>query len=249
MAYDLLIKDGIVIDGSGLPRSRADVAIKDGLIAEVGSVVEDAHRVVKADGLVVAPGIVDAHTHYDAQVTWDPLATSSCFHGVTTVVGGNCGCTVAPCRPEDRDWLAKTFAAVEGVDLPALEAGLPWDWESYPEYIDSLDRKLGINFTGYVGHSAIRRYVMGEAASERAATEDEIRRMEQIVRESMAAGAAGFSTSRAPTQVGYYNEPIPSRLATTDEVLALARVVKEFNVGNIAVLPTSILEGINEEDR
>jgi N-acyl-D-aspartate/D-glutamate deacylase len=246
MTYDLLIKDGIVIDGSGLPRSRADVAIKDGLIAEVGSVVEGARRVVEADGLVVAPGIVDAHTHYDAQVTWDPLATSSCFHGVTTVVGGNCGYTVAPCRPEDRDWLAKTFAAVEGIDLPALQAGLPWDWETYPEYINSLDGKLGLNFTGYVGHSAVRRYVMGAAANERAATPDEVERMRQVVRESLAAGAAGFSTSLSATQVGYYNEPIPSRLATDEEVYALAGVVKEFNAGNIAILPRSAIEGADQ---
>jgi N-acyl-D-aspartate/D-glutamate deacylase len=244
-----LIKNGTIIDGSGLPRFHADLAIQDGRIAEVGTVDGGARRVIDADGLVVAPGIVDPHTHYDAQITWDPLATSSCWHGVTTVVGGNCGYTVAPCRPEDRDWLAKTFAAVEGVDLPALEAGLPWDWETYPEYIDSLDRKLGINFTGYVGHSAIRRYVMGEAATERAATPDEVEAMARAVRASMEAGAAGFSTSLAPTQVGYYNEPIPSRLATDEEVLALARVVKEFNVGNVAVLPRSILQGINEEDR
>src|SRR5262249_12326725 len=161
------------------------------------------------------------------------------FHGVTTVVGGNCGYTVAPCGPEDRDWLAKTFAAVEGVDLPALEAGLPWDWETYPEYIDSLDGKLGINFTGSGGHSGVRRCVMGGAANERGATTDEIERRRQVVREALAAGAAGFSTSLSATQPGYYNEPIPSRLATDSEVYALAGVVKEFNAGNIAILPRS----------
>src|SRR5438093_7516531 len=126
MALDLVIRNGTVIDGSGLPRRVADLAVKDGRIAEIGRVREGAGRVIDADGLVVAPGIIDAHTHYDAQITWDPLATSSCFHGVTTVVAGNCGYTVAPCRPADREWLIKTFAAVEGVDLPALEAGLDW---------------------------------------------------------------------------------------------------------------------------
>lgn len=249
MAFDILIKNGTVVDGSGMPKLHADVAIKDGKIAEVGTVDEPAARVIDADGLVVAPGIVDPHTHYDAQLTWDPIGSSSCFHGVTSVIAGNCGYTVAPCRPGDRDWLAKTFAAVEGVDLEALQAGLPWTWETYPEYLDTLDRRLGINFTGYVGHSAIRRYVLGEESNQRSATLPEIEAMKEIVRGAMQAGAAGFSTSLSPTQVGYYNEPIPSRLATDEEVLALAKVVAEFNTGNIAVLPRSILQGINEEDR
>jgi N-acyl-D-aspartate/D-glutamate deacylase len=249
LVLDLLIKGGTVVDGTGLPRFQADLAIKDGLIVEVGRIRDSARRVVDAGGLVVAPGIVDAHTHYDAQITWDPLATSSCFHGVTTVVAGNCGYTLAPCRPEDRDWLAKTFAAVEGVDLPALEAGLDWRWETYPEYLDRLEGRLGVNFTNYVGHSAVRRYVLGEEAHQRAATPDEIEHMRRLVREAMAAGAAGFSTSGHPGQVGYNQEPIPSRLATDEELLALAAVVAEFNVGSLAVLARSVLEGVNAADR
>jgi N-acyl-D-aspartate/D-glutamate deacylase len=249
LTLDLLIRNGTVIDGSGMPRVVADVGVKDGRVTEIGAVTESAARVIDAGGLVVAPGIVDPHTHYDAQVTWDPLATSSCFHGVTTVVSGNCGYTMAPCRPADHEWLSKLYTMIEGVDYFALEAGVPWNWETFPEYLEALEGRLGLNYATYIGHSTIRRYVMGEAASERPARDTEIVEMQVLVREAMAAGAFGFSSSRAATQVGYHQEPIPSRLASEAELFALVGVVTEFNRGNISILPSSVLEGIDAADR
>ncbi len=249
MPYDLVIKNGTVIDGSGLPRARADVAVKGDRIAKIGRVTEGAATVIDAEGLVVAPGIVDTHTHYDAQLLWDPIATCSCWHGVTTVVTGNCGYTLAPCRPEDREYMTRTFAKVEGVSLPALEHGIPWTWTTFPEYLDVLGQRLGVNVAPYVGHTAVRRYVMGEAAIEREATVDERLRMKQLVAEAMEAGAAGFTTSLSPTQVGWYQEPIPSRLANYQEVLELASAVGEAGVGTIGILPRTLLEGVSQEER
>ncbi|MCH8190707.1 MAG: amidohydrolase family protein [Chloroflexi bacterium] len=249
MAYDLLIKNGVVIDGSGLPRSHGNVAIKAGRVVAMGKVAGPAETVIDADGLIVAPGIVDAHTHYDAQITWDPLATYSCWHGVTSVVQGNCGYSIAPCKPEDRDYLTKTLAKVEGISLAALENGVPWTWTTFPEYLSKLDGRLGVNVATYVGHTAIRRYVMGEAAIEREATDGEISQMRQIVAEAMDAGAAGFATSLSPTHVGWNLEPIPPRFATDEEVYALASPVGDANVGTIAILPRTLIGGVKQHDR
>ena len=156
------------------------------------------------------PGIVDAHTHYDPQLTFDPFATSSCFHGVTSVVAGNCGYSIAPCRPADREWMAALFARVEGMSPAVLRQGLPWDWDTFPSLLRALDRRLGVNLAMYVGHSALRRWVMGEAASERAATASEIAAMAALVREAMRAGAAGFTSSHAPTPVSYTHLTLPT---------------------------------------
>ena len=249
MAYDLVIKDGLVIDGSGLPRVQADVAVRGDRIVAVGKLTESATRVIDADGLVVAPGIVDAHTHYDAQLLWDPLGTCSCWHGVTTVVTGNCGYTLAPCRPEDREYLTRTFAKVEGVSLQALEQGLPWTWVSFPEYLDTLGRRLGINVAPYIGHTAVRRYVMGEASIERAATADEIQQMQRVVREAMGAGAAGFTTSLSPIHQGWYGEPLPSSQSTYEELSRLAGAVGESGVGSIGILPRTVLQGVTPDER
>jgi N-acyl-D-aspartate/D-glutamate deacylase len=201
MAYDLVIKGGTIVDGTGLPRYRGDVGVREGRIVAVGRLSEGAAETIEAEGLVVAPGIIDVHTHYDPQLTFEPLATSSIWHGVTTVVTGNCGFTLAPCRPADRDYMTRMFANVEGMSRTVLEAGLPWTWESFPEFLETLDRRLGVNAMVFAGHSALRRYVLGEAANERPASEAEVVRMADLLRAAMAAGAAGLTTSRAPTHV------------------------------------------------
>src|SRR5256886_882887 len=217
MAFDTIIKGGRVVDGSGLPMRVADVGIKAGMITDVGRLA-GARRTIAADGLVVMPGIIDVHTHYAPQLTFEPLGTSSCYHGVTSVVAGNCGYSIAPCRPADRAWLTEFFAKVEGMSPSVLRSGLPWDWETFPSLLEVLDRRLGINAAIYIGHSALRRYVMGDAASERDATPEERARMADHVREAMRAGAAGFSSSQAPTHVDQANRPVPSPCASFEEV-------------------------------
>jgi N-acyl-D-aspartate/D-glutamate deacylase len=217
VTYDLAVVGGTLVDGSGLPRRRADVLVQDGRVAAVGFAEEGAaERVVDATGLVVAPGIVDPHTHYDPQLTFEPYATSSCFHGVTTVVAGNCGFSVAPTREADRPFITQMFARVEGMSAAALD-GLPWDFETFPEYLAARRGRLGVNLACYVGHSAVRRWVMGEAAQEREATDDEVAEMAAIVAEAMAAGAAGFSSSHAPTHWDSHDRPVPSRLSSSAE--------------------------------
>ena len=183
MGYDLIIRNGKIIDGSGLPGFHGDVAVSGGRIVEIGKVSGEARQVLNADGLVVAPGIIDNHTHYDAQVTWDPLCTYSCYHGITTVVMGNCSLAMAPAHPEDRDVLAGVLSHVEAIPLEAITAGVTWSWETIPQYLDTLDQRLGINVASLIGHSAVRRYVMGEASQERHATDDEVAAMKAIVRE------------------------------------------------------------------
>ena len=248
MAFDTIIKGGRVIDGSGLPVRTADVGIKGGLITDIGR-LSGAKREIDADGLVVMPGIVDAHTHYDPQLSFEPFGTSSCFHGVTSVVAGNCGYSIAPCAKQDHDWLSALFAKVEGMTPSVLREGLPWDWDSFPSFLDTLDKRLGINLAVYIGHSAIRRYVMAEAASERAATADEIEHMKRLVREAMAAGAAGFSSSNGPTHVDQFKRPVPSRHGSFDEVLALTEAAGEGGAGSIAYLPESAPQGVDARDR
>jgi N-acyl-D-amino-acid deacylase len=248
MAFDTIIKGGCVVDGSGLPMRTADVGIRYGMITDIGN-LSGADRVIDADGLIVMPGIVDAHTHYDPQLAFEPYATSSCFHGVTSVVAGNCGYSIAPCAPHDHAYLTALFAKVEGMTPSTLECGLPWDWESFPSYLEALDARLGINLACYVGHSALRRYVMGEAASERAASEDELRRMQDLLREAMFAGAAGFSSSMAPTHVDPSNRPVPSRHATYEEIATLIATAGEGGAGSICFLPATAVRGLDEEDR
>jgi len=248
MAFDTIIKGGRVIDGSGLPVRTADVGIKGGMITDIGR-LSGAKREINADGLVVIPGIIDAHTHYDPQLSFEPFGTSSCFHGVTSVVAGNCGYSIAPCAKQDHDWLSALFAKVEGMTPSVLREGLPWDWDSFPSFLETLDKRLGINLAVYIGHSAIRRYVMAEAASERAATADEIEHMKRLVREAMAAGAAGFSSSNGPTHVDQFKRPVPSRHGTFDEVLALAEAAGEGGAGSIAYLPESAPQGVDAHDR
>jgi N-acyl-D-amino-acid deacylase len=247
-SYDLVLRNGTVVDGTGLPRRRADVAVKDGRIVEVGFVDGDGAREIDCDGLVVAPGIVDPHTHYDPQLTFEPYGTSSCFHGVTTVVAGNCGFSVAPLRPGDSPWLIQLFARVEGMDASALE-GIPFDgFETFPEYLASMEGRLGINAAFYVGHCAVRRYVMGDDCQLREATADEVESMRQIVAEAVAAGAAGFSSTHSPTHFDSADRPVPSRLSSFDELRALVEAAGRGNGGSVAYLPASAVGGITPED-
>ncbi len=249
MGFDLLIKNGRIVDGSGLPAYRGDVGIRQGRIAALGRLAGPARQVIDAEGRVVAPGFIDLHTHYDAQLFWDPLATSSCWHGVTTAVMGNCGLTLAPCKPEDRETMMEILAKVEDIPASSMEKSLPWSWETTGEYLDAVGRRLGINVACLIGHSAVRRYVMGPAASEREATPEEIARMQDVVRQGMAAGAFGFSTSLSPTHIDRDGRPVPSRFASHDEIVALGGVLREFNAGEIELVPASIFNGIDKQDR
>jgi N-acyl-D-aspartate/D-glutamate deacylase len=233
MTYDLVIKNGKVIDGSGLPGFHGDVAVKGGRIVEIGRVSGAARRVIDADGLVVAPGIIDNHTHYDAQVTWDPLCTYSCYHGVTTVVIGNCSLALAPAHQEDRDNLAGVLSHVEAIPLEAIQAGVKWSWETIPQYLDALDQKLGMNVASLIGHSAVRRYVMGEASQDRPASDEEIGAMKAIVREGIEAGAVGVSFERNMRHFDWNGRLAPSNLATDAEILAVAGVIDEVGRGVI----------------
>ncbi len=200
MAYDLVVKNGTVVDGSGLPRYRADVGIRHGRIVALGRIGGRAQETVDADGQVVAPGFVDGHTHMDAQVFWDPLGTCSCWHGVTTAVMGNCGFTLAPCAAADRRLVMRNLERAEDISPEAMDAGIRWQWTTFPEYLDCLAAlPKGINYASYLGHSALRTYVMGERAFEEASSEDDLRAMERELRDGLRAGAVGFTTSRSPS--------------------------------------------------
>jgi len=249
VSWDLVIRGGVVVDGTGLARRRADVAIRDGRIARVGHVPEaqGRARTLDADGMVVAPGIIDAHTHYDPQLTFDPWATSSCYHGVTTVLAGNCGFSVAPTRERDRPYVKALFARVEGMAPVALD-GVVWDFETFPEYLAARRGRLGVNLACYVGHSSLRRWVMGEDATRRAARPDEVEAMRGLVAEAMAAGAAGFSSSHVPTQVDGNDDPVPSRFSELDELKALVEEAGRAGGGSIAYLPKSVIGGLDERD-
>jgi len=232
MPYDLLIKNGTVIDGSGLPRYRADVGISNGKIATIGRIRESAKEVIDAEGHVVTPGFVDGHTHMDAQVFWDPLGTSSCYHGITTVVMGNCGFTLAPCAEKDKHLVVRNLQRAEDIPPAAMEAGIKWSWTTYPEFLDAVEAlPKGINYAGYVGHSAIRTFVMGERAFDGPATEDDLQAMERHVRESIRAGAIGFTSSRSPAHETPDGRLVASRNASWDEVRRLVGAMGELNAG------------------
>jgi N-acyl-D-aspartate/D-glutamate deacylase len=237
MSTDLVIRGGTVIDGSGAPGRAADVAIEGGVIRAIGTRLR-GKRELDASGCVVAPGFIDVHTHYDAQVFWDPALQPSCFHGVTTVVAGNCGFSIAPTRAEHHEVIMRTLENVEDMDGRALAAGIPWDFQTHPEYLESIRRRgTLLNFTAYIGHTAVRLYVMGDAAYERAATREEIQRMCQIVREGIHAGAAGYSTSFAFTHRGIDGKPVPSRFAERDEVEALFMAAGQTGKGAVLNTP------------
>jgi len=232
MALDLVIKNGWVVDGSGLPRYRADVGVARGRIVTIGRVRESAREVLDADGLVVAPGFVDGHTHMDAQVFWDPLGTCSSWHGVTTVVMGNCGFTLAPCARADRHLVVRNLERAEDIAAEAMDAGIDWTWTTFRQFLDAVESlPKGINYAGYLGHSALRTYVMGERAFEKAAGEDDLVAMERELRDGLSAGAIGFTTSRPPSHETPDRRPVASRLATWAEVRRLVGVMGEMNAG------------------
>jgi N-acyl-D-amino-acid deacylase len=232
MSYDLVIKNGWVVDGSGQPRYRGDVGVAGGRIAAIGRIREFAREVIDAEGQVVAPGFVDGHTHMDAQIFWDPLGTSSCWHGITSVVMGNCGFTLAPCAKADRHMVIRNLERAEDIAAEAMEAGIDWRWTTFPQFLDTLESlPKGINYSGYLGHSALRTYVMGERAFEKPATEDDLAAMERELREAIAAGAMGFTTSRSPSHETPDRRPVASRVATWDEVRRLVGAMGEMNAG------------------
>ena len=238
MTFDLVIRGGTVVDGSGKPRFGADVGIKDGRIVEIGRVSGAAARSIDADGLIVAPGFIDGHTHMDAQVAWDPLGSCSCWHGVTSVVMSNCGFALAPCKPADRDWYARCLSAVEDIPTEAMAAGIDWTWETFPEYLATVERlPKAINYGMYIGHSALRMYVMGKRALSEKATEEDMSRMAAAVQEALKAGAMGFSSSRASTHVTPDDTPVASRIAEWEEIDRIIGAMAELDAGIFQVGP------------
>ena len=232
MSYDLIIRGGTIVDGSGLPRYQAEVGIKGGRITAIGKVSGPADEVIDAEGHVVAPGFIDGHTHMDAQVFWDPLGSCSCWHGVTSVVMGNCGFSLAPCAEKDKLLVMRNLERAEDISPKAMEAGIKWSWASFPEYLDAVDRlPKGINYAAYVGHSALRTYTMGERAFSEEATPKDLAAMKRELQAALKAGAAGFSTSRSSAHQTPDSRPVASRLATWDEVRALVGVMGDLKAG------------------
>ncbi len=250
MTYDLVVKDALIVDGTGKKAYAGDVAVENGNIVAVGKVDGGAARTIEAEGQVVAPGFIDAHTHYDAQLLWDPSANPSTAHGVTSVLMGNCGYTLAPVKGGDQDYLMGLFSAAEEVPKAALKKFAPFGWQTFPEYLAWLGRSpLGLNVLTQVGHSAVRRYVMGQEALERPASGDEIASIVRIVEEALQAGAAGISSSQAPHQVGELGEHIPSYFASDHEIEALAAAVRRKGKRLLSINPRSKRDGLSEEDR
>lgn len=232
MALDLLIRGGTVVDGSGGKRYTADVGIVGGRIARIGSLTESAKETLDARGLIVSPGFIDGHTHLDAQVMWDPVGTCSAWHGVTSVVMSNCGFTLAPCKPEDRAWYKESLSEVEDISTEAMDAGIDWTWETFPEYLAAVElRPKAINYGMYIGHSAIRMYVMGRRALTDKATPAEVKTMAKIVQNALHAGALGLSTSRSHTHTTPDGTPVPSRVADWDEIESLIASMAALDAG------------------
>jgi len=239
MAYDVVIKNGTVVDGTGNQRRQADVAIQGDRIAAIGKVTDTAKRTIDAEGKIVTPGFVDIHTHLDAQVWWDPAVSSSCWHGVTSVVMGNCGVTFAPCRPEDRDYLAHLMESVEDIPAASITEGMLWKWETYGEYLKALDgTPKGVNVGGMVGHCAVRYWAMGEESLEnKPASPEAIGRMRDIVAEAISGGALGFSTSRTILHRTPEGQPVPGTFAEFDELMGIASALGDLKRGVIEAAP------------
>jgi N-acyl-D-amino-acid deacylase len=249
MSYDLLIKNGTVVDGTGGPSRRADVAIADGRIAEIGRVAEGAKQVIDASDLIVAPGFIDPHTHYDAQICWDPYITSSSWHGITTVIMGNCGVGIAPCRPAVREIAAWDLVNVEGIPFEVLGKGIKWEWETFPQYLDAAQRRgSGINLGFLAPLTPFRHFVMGEESMERAATHQETAQIKALIKEAVAAGAFGFTTTAIAQHIGYKGRPLACRNASRDEFKAYANALKELGRGAMELALTKSASVLDDEE-
>jgi N-acyl-D-aspartate/D-glutamate deacylase len=249
MAYDLLIKNGTVIDGTGAPRRQADVAVKDGKIAEIGKIKDGASKTIDAAGCVVAPGFIDPHTHYDAQICWDPAISPSSWHGVTSVVMGNCGVGIAPCRPEAREIATRDLVNVEGIPFEVLERGISWDWQTFPEFLDAAEKRgSALNLAFIAPLTPFRHWVMGEASMERGATTEETAQIKALIGEAVDAGAFGFSTTILNQHMGYQARPLACRNASRDELKAYCNALKERNKGAIEIALTQKISVLTDED-
>ncbi len=249
MSYDLLIKNGTVVDGTGAARYRTDVAVAGGRIAEIGKITASANKVIDASDLIVAPGFIDPHTHYDAQICWDPLITSSSWHGVTSLVMGNCGVGIAPCKPEAHEVAAWDLVNVEAIPFDVLTKGITWDWVTFPEYMDAAQKRgLGINVGFMAPLTPFRHWVMGEESLDRAATPQETAQIKALIKEAVAAGAFGFSTTNVAQHIGYKGRPIACRQADRNEFKAYANALKELGKGCMELALTNDVGTIDEQE-
>ena len=249
MSYDLLIKNGTVVDGTGAERYQADVAVADGKIAAIGKITDGAKKTLDASDLIVAPGFVDPHTHYDAQICWDPLITSSSWHGVTSLVMGNCGVGLAPCKPENQEIAAWDLVNVEAIPFEVLGKGVTWDWTTFPEYMDAAQKRgSGINIGFMAALTPFRHWVMGEESMERSATSEERAQIKAMIKEAMAAGAFGFSTTNVAQHIGYKGRPIACRQADWDELKAYSNALRELGKGSIELALTNDVSVVDETD-
>jgi N-acyl-D-amino-acid deacylase len=250
MAYDLLIRNGIVVDGTGRSRYPANIAVLDGRIAEIGGKIDgSARKIIDASDLIVAPGFIDPHTHYDAQICWDPLLSCSSWHGVTSVVMGNCGVGIAPCRPDLHEIVTWDLVNVEGIPFEVLSRGITWEWVSFPQFMEAAERRRsGVNLAFLAPLTPFRHFVMGEESMERAATAEELVQIKALLREAILAGAVGFSTTNTLQHVGYRGRPLACRLADLNEMIAYARVLKELGHGLIEIALTRSAGMLSDEE-
>jgi len=249
MAYDLLIKNGTIVDGTGAARVRADIAIAGDRIAEIGKINEGANRVIDASDLIVSPGFIDPHTHYDAQICWDPLISCTSWHGITSVVMGNCGVGVAPCKPESREIAAWDLTNVEAIPYESLTKGITWDWETFPEFLDAAQKRgSAINLGFLAPLTPFRHYVLGKESMERAATPEETNKIAGLLSQAMAAGAMGFSTTTLKQHIGFHGTPLGCRLASKDELKSYAGVLKQHRKGSIEVALTKKIAAVSDDE-
>ena len=248
--YDLVIRGGTVVDGTGASKTNADIAVKDGIIVEIGKISGRTQSSIDATDLIVAPGFVDPHTHYDAQICWDDLTSPSSWHGVTSVMMGNCGVGLAPCRPKDREVASWDLVNVEAIPFEVLKKGVTWDWETFPEYMSAAEnRGSALNLGFSCALTPFRHYVLGDESMERAATEAETQTIASLLKDSMLAGAFGFTTTNAGQHVGYQGRPLACRLADNKELLAYCEVLKELNRGTIEVALTNDVSRVSASER
>src|SRR5437588_8357968 len=249
MTYDILIKGGTLVDGTGAPARRADVGIAGGKVVEVGALSDHARRTIDADGLVVAPGFIDPHTHYDAQICWDGATTPSSWHGVTSVVMGNCGVGIAPCRPGAREIAMRDLVNVEAIPFEVLNAGITWDWETFPQYMEAAERrKPALNLAFLAPLTPLRHYVMGEASMERAADASETAEIKKLLAEAMDAGAFGFSSTLLNQHLGYQGRPLACRNASREEIKAYCNALRERGKGSIEYAMTRQIAVMEEPE-